>query len=254
MTDSGLSSNGIIILAGSEMLRPDSAALWDELLNRAPGKPPQVVVIPAALADERVPALQHRLSLIETTLEQRGFLPASLPVSPETPPDPAQINAAFKHAQVIYLPGGRPLTAVRTLQAGAIWDNVCTRLGKGASLAAGAGAAAALGEVIAVPDEPSAEGLDQQGYRVMPGLGWLPGVMLLPFFDRLTAGLAGRLRELYPEGITILGLDEAAYLVKAGERWQVRGEGVVTFIRQNGERQVINNGMFVPGSLLPDPK
>lgn len=116
--------------------------------------------------------------------------------------DPAGALAAVADARLLVLPGGSPSrlrTALADTPVGAAVADVLAR--GGAVLGASAGAMV-LCEWMWLPDG---------GERVVPGLGHVPGVLVLPHYTGPPFPVSA------PDGIDLLGLPECSgVLVSAG--------------------------------------
>lgn len=115
----------------------------------------------------------------------------------------------IRRAGLIYLSGGKPSYLAETLVGTPVWEAIRETWAGGASLAgcsAGAMALAAWVPEIRHPNRPG-----------VPGLGVLPGIRVIPHFDRFSHWApSGALRWAVGSSQTVLGIDEDTALV--GER------------------------------------
>lgn len=139
-------------------------------------------------------------------------------------------------ADLVYFSGGDPRHLVETMRGTPAWEAIRRRHLAGAALAGCSAGAMAVCTLI-----PSAVRMPASTERPewRPALGLLPGLAVLPHFDRMArfAGPDGLDRALaaLPAGTILLGIDEDTALVRgldAGDpdAWQVSGrQGVSVY-------------------------
>ncbi len=135
--------------------------------------------------------------------------------------DAQDLAALIEGAGLIYLSGGNPSYLAATLRGTRVWQAVVAAWRSGSALAGcSAGAIALTGWV------PWMRALDRDPD---PGLGILPGLRVLPHFDRMLAwapDLLARAVLHSAAGATVIGIDEDTAIVDltgVGRNWQVHG-------------------------------
>jgi cyanophycinase len=129
------------------------------------------------------------------------------------------VAALVAGAGLIYLSGGDPRYVTETLRDTRTWAAIAGAWRAGAALAGCSAGAMALGGLVA--------GMRRIHDGLIEGLGAVPGVCVLPHFDRLrrwrpqaAEALASRL----PPATTLVGIDEETAMVSEdGRCWRVHG-------------------------------
>jgi len=113
---------------------------------------------------------------------------------------------AIAGAGLIYLSGGSPTFLADTLRDTPVWGAIVEAWRNGAGLAGCSAGAMAMGGYVPNYRHPRSGGTE--------GLGIVPGVRVLPHFDRYTKWMPDfALRPLVTDGATVLGIDEDTALV-----------------------------------------
>ncbi|MGH8975821.1 MAG: hypothetical protein ACRD0C_21760, partial [Acidimicrobiia bacterium] len=84
-------------------------------------------------------------------------------------------------------------------------------------------------------------------YERHPGLAVVPGVVVLPHFDRIEGwwpGVVEQFRDRLEPGQTLVGIDERTALVGGHGRFTVHGAGAASVIDGDGRHR------FAPGEEL----
>jgi cyanophycinase len=211
---------GHILLAGGDEFGGRMAEVDMAAIAAAGGRDAPIRIIPtAAAADqnhERAGATAERWF---RSLGARDV--AIVPViDARTAADP-QLAARIASARLIYMLGGFPAYLGETLAGSAAWEGARAAYDAGAVLAGSSAGAMVLCEWYYDPPRD----------RVLPGLGMVPGVCVLPHHDTYGAAWAPRLAARLPDA-TLLGIDERTGAIGAGmarERtWAVYGQGMLT--------------------------
>ncbi len=228
-------------------------------------RPPTIVFLATAAEifpnDETVDAA-YRLGRMGRVL--------TLPARTRIEADDADSAAAIMAADVVYLGDGDSGRLVRTLVGTAAGDAIIAAWRGGATLiAAGAGAAGLCAVVPARPDDVPAR-VGEPFFRIFPGFGLLPGIVVLPRYNRTPAVWLRRLKQSLADSrqplavgkssslltahgyplTAIMGVDDVTALVWRGAAWTVEGYGRVTLADADGERSY-GTGETVP---LPIPE
>ncbi len=228
---SALSSSGILALVGGNEFRPNCEEMDQGLLALA-GRKPKVVIIPTAAAHERPElAAENGMQYFRKLGAQAE---AAMVVDSTTARDPREI-AKIRDADILYFTGGDPRYLLRTLRDSMAWKAVAEVWRNGRMVAGSSSGAMILGGKMWAPGN----GWDD-------GLGLAPDVAVIPHHASLAKRWdAFRMKSSLPEGIALVGIDEATALV--GPPWQVLGIGQVAIydhekpkLFQSGERVLLN--------------
>jgi cyanophycinase len=211
-------SPGPLALVGSGEYLPVMTGTEGLLLR---GRPPRYVQLPTAAAPEGEQSLRRWLDLGAAQAGRLGVEQVPVVVRDRAEADSADLAALIDGAGLIYLSGGSPTFLAQTLRGTAVWDAIFAAWQSGSALAGcSAGAIALTGWV------PSMRALHREPD---PGLGLLPGLRVLPHFDKMLGWVPDLLTRALmhpPAGTTVLGIDEDTALVDltgAGHTWDVHG-------------------------------
>jgi cyanophycinase-like exopeptidase len=133
-------------------------------------------------------------------------------------------------ARLIYFSGGNPRYLTETMTGSAFWQAVAARWQAGAALAGCSAGAMMLGAVI--------QNIVGKPGETMPALGIVPGVCVIPHFDRIEhyrPGALAAVRERRKAGIVLVGIDELTAAVCIAGEWRVSGRGKVLVVTDVGE-------------------
>jgi cyanophycinase len=222
---------GPLALVGSGEYLPVMAGVEGMLLQ---GRAPRYVQIPTAAAPEGEHSLRRWLDLGAAQAERLGVEQVPVVVRDRAEANSEELAVLIDGAGLVYLSGGNPAYLARTLRDTLVWDAVVAAWQSGSALAGcSAGAIALTGWV------PSFRAPDSEPD---PGLGVLPGLRVLPHFDKMLAwapDLLTRAGMRPPAGTTVIGIDEdtaIADMTGAGNAWQVHGRQQAWII-QDGLRR-----------------
>ena len=249
---------GPVALVGSGEYLPVLEHVERALLD---GRPPRYVQLATAAAPEGQASLGRWHDLGAKAAARIGVEQVVVDVRTREHADDPALAALVEGAGLVYLSGGDPGFLTETLRGTAVLAAILDAWRGGAALAGcSAGAMALSGSVPGIRlTRPLAE--------ARPGLGVVPGVEVLPHFDRF----AGRMPDMIlrrvagaPAGVQVVGIDEDTALVggltgwpdpagpataasaEAGT-WQVRGRQSVWLLGPDGRHA------FRPGSAVPLP-
>ena len=172
------------------------------------GQPAKYVQIATAAAPEGPESLRRWHDLGARAAERLGVAQVVIDVRDRQDADNPEWAERIAGAGLIYLSGGNPTFLAETLSGTAVWRAIADAWRSGASLAGCSAGAMALAGYVPNFRHPRRDGT--------PGLGLLPGIRVLPHFDRMSnwvpdfaahALLAGQTR--------VLGIDEDTALVGA---------------------------------------
>lgn len=189
---------GRIALVGSGEYLPVMGEVEAWLLE---GRPQRYVQLATAAAPEGDSSLKRWHDLGSASATRLGAEQVIIDVRKRADADdPAWVDK-IKGAGLIYLSGGNPSYLARTLAGTRVWSAIEREWRAGASLAGCSAGAMALGGYVPDFRHPRNGGVD--------GLGVVPGVRVLPHFDRYTKWMPDfAMRPLVTKGAQILGIDE----------------------------------------------
>ena len=227
-----------LALVGSGEYLPVMEPLERALLA---GRPPRFVQLATAAAPEGVDSLAYWHELGRASAERLGVQQVVVPVVDRVSADDAELAALVAGAGLVYLSGGNPPFLARTLRGTRVWAAIEDAWRGGAALAGCSAGAMAL--TTQVPD------IRHPLRDAEQGLGAVPGLSVLPHFDRF----AGRLPDLVltrlsnpPDGIVAVGIDEDTALVhglgdgdeaSAPGEWEVVGRQSVWVLASDGRHE-----------------
>lgn len=214
---------GYAILNGGEPFSPrskDSDHAWLQLIRPAQNRP-RVMVVPAAvIGNPRRDADQvmRYFNLLGTFAEYKMIV------------DQQSANTESEYKELdkvdaIVLPDGSSIDMVERLQGTRAEAAMRRALERKAALMGTGGSAMALGATYWFANE------------WLPGLGILPHLAVLPYHNIMRMRLEPeRLLEGFPEGVTLVGVDQAtALLCRPDSTYEVLGQGTVTVYRSTEE-------------------
>ncbi len=185
------------------------------------GRPPRYAQLPTAAAPEGDHSLRRWLDLGAAQAKRLGVEQVPVVVRDRAEADSPGLAGLIDGAGLIYLSGGSPTCLAKTLRGTAVWAAILAAWRSGSALAGcSAGAMALTGWV------PAMRALRREPD---PGLGLLPGLRVLPHFDKMLGWVPDLLTRALlhpPAGTTVLGIDEDTAIVDlsgAGHIWQVHG-------------------------------
>lgn len=208
------------------------------------GRPPRFVQLATAAAPEGQSSLARWHELGQAAAARIGVEQVVVPVVDRVSADDDALASLVEGAGLVYLSGGNPGFLVETLRGTAVWAAIVTAWRNGAALAGCSAGAMAMGGRV-VPIRTLWRTADT-------GLGLVPGLEVIPHFDRFAGRLPDRLVDWLgsaPEGVLLLGVDEDTAVVWDGATWTVRGRGSAWLVNRDG-REGYAEGATIP---LPPP-
>jgi cyanophycinase len=135
------------------------------------------------------------------------------------------VAAAVAASRFIFLPGGSPRYLAGALQGSRVWAAIRAAHAACAVLAGSSAGAMVLCEAY----------YDPSAGRVMPGLGLLPKICILPHHDTFGQGWTPHI-ERQAKGVLPVGIDEETGMMNDGPDglWTVYGKGAVTVYAAGG--------------------
>jgi cyanophycinase len=238
---------GTLVLAGSGEFRPPMIPVDAEVLRHTPGCPPKVAILPTAAGQENVS------SWIDDGIHHFGQLGCEVygvrAIDRAGVEDPAFV-AALEAADLVYLSGGSPGYLVETLRGSAAWAAIVRVWERGGTLAGSSAGAMAFGEWTLVR-RAGDEGRGVPAHWE-PGLGLMPGLGVIPHYDRVGPERAQARVNSAPSGLAILGIDENTVVLRATGIARVLGVGTVSVWR-DGRPTLLRADELIPPELAPLP-
>jgi cyanophycinase len=217
------------------------------VLRHTPGNPPKVAILPTAAGLEDVNSwitmgVAHFRALGCEAYGVRALDRAGV----ENP----EHVAALDRADLIYLSGGSPGYLVETLRGSAAWRTIVAVWERGGTLAGSSAGAMAFGDWTLVRPIGASRGMPSAWSA---GLGLMPGIGVIPHYDRFgPERTSARVAEA-PTGLIVLGIDEDTVMLRADQdSAQVLGRGTVTVWR-DGQPTTFASGDTIPPELVRLP-
>ncbi len=220
----------LVALVGGDEFRPQGTDFDRYVIGRL-GKPHvRVGILPTAAARENAPlaaenGVRHFRGL--------GVEATAVMVIDQLSANDEQLVAQLNNVDLVYLAGGDPRYLLDALRDSLVWQRLSGSLDKGCALAGSSAGAMVLGETMYYQREWT------------PALGLLPGICVLPHFERWGEhALPSLLEASSSNGLTLLGIDGATGCVGWGGEWDVAGPGSVTVVR-SGRSEVFRSGQRI---------
>ena len=256
MTDWQTAQPGALALVGSGEYLPQMREV-DRLLLGTRGGPAgaRVAVIPTASGLEPgAPERWNGMGVAHFQALGARVTPVPL-VGRADAEDPALVDL-LRGADMFYFSGGSPEYVIETLRGTPAWEVIHGGFLAGAVLAGCSAGAMMLGSyTLSVRSV-----MRGQPPRWLPGLALIPGLVIMPHFDRV-ADFAGAevfhaILAAAPRDATLVGVDEDTALVRppGAARWQVLGRQTISLFDRAGGRAIYHPGDDVPLSTRIDIK
>lgn len=213
---------GVVLLQGGNEFSPGCREMDAALLARADG-PVVVTALAGAVGREYATATANGV-------RHFSALGAEVTGAPDVREDEAGALAALRRARLLVLPGGAPSRLLGLLQTTPVGAVLADLLAAGGSVSGSSAGAMVLGGWTVLPDQP--------GPAVAPGLGHVPGVVVVPHWrggrdDWLTAVSRG-----VPAGTTVLGLPEESGVVVEDGVFTAVGQRPTRFVGEDRDLPV----------------
>ncbi len=200
------------------------------------GRPPRYVQIPTAAAPEGEKVLDKWVGMGIAQADKLGVEPVPLRVRTREDAENPEIVAQLEGAGLIYFSGGNPVFLTETLRDTLLWQEVVRRWQTGTALGGCSAGAMAFGGWVLDIRHPTKAGL--------PGLGLVPGIRVLPHFDRFLGRMPDALVRPFlrqVEGVASVGVDEDTALVGGPGTYTVMGRQSAWLI-EGGRRLEFTSG------------
>jgi cyanophycinase len=182
-----------------------------------------VVCLPTAAGTEGPERITYWLELGKAHFSRLGVEVESLPVIDRPSANDPDFVERIRHANFIYLSGGKPDYLYRTLTNSLAWTGIMEVYKKGGVVAGCSAGAMIMGERI----------LGFPGWK--PAFGLLKGAFIMPHFDEIPKGMIKTLRIWARDEYTLLGIEGNTALVGDEKGYQVVGSGGVVVWNQRGK-------------------
>lgn len=219
---------------GSGEYLPVMAPLEGALLEaaRLAGRPARYAQLPTAAGQEGEASIARWVALGLQQAALLGVEAVPVVVRNRAEADDPALAALVEGAGLVYLSGGSPVHCASTLRGTRVWDAAVAAWHDGAALAGCSAGAMAL--TSWVPD------LRHPARQPEAGLGVVPGVRVIPHFDRFVRwmpDLATRYLLRAPEGTAVVGVDEDTAVVWDGSSWTVQGRQAAWLLTATGRQR-----------------
>lgn len=228
-TDNGL---GPIALVGGDEFRGPATAFDRLLISMAPNPRPAVAILPTAAAESN-PYLAANHGVRH--FERLGADSYPVMIRDRATANDEALVEELRRADIIYFSGGDPLHLLDAMRGSLAWNSVQELSQRGTIVAGSSAGAMMLGQRMAFRGQET------------EGLAAVPGIVVLPHFERSSADRVKRLRASLAPELTLLGIPGATGCVRQGGQWRVDGPGEVSVITTS-ETQVFSAGA---GFTLP---
>lgn len=210
----------MLALMGGDEFRPACREMDRALLAALGLRRPRVIILPTAAAlQDPERAASNGIAYFRTLDVDAA---ASMVLTREDA-EKAELLEPLKAADLLYFVGGSPTYLLETLQDTAAW-RLISRQHRGGQAIAGSSAGAMV----------LAEKMLGAGGAWVDALGLLPGVALLPHYERQPGERGALLRESLDQGLVLLGVDSATACINlGGPTWQALGTGRVAVYRED---------------------
>ena len=248
MSEEQRSLPGALALIGSGEYLPQMREI-DRLLLGTRGGPAgaRAAVIPTASGLE--PGMPERWNGMGVAhFQALGAAATAVPLIGRADAEDPRVVDMLRDADLFYFSGGNPEYVIETLRDTPAWEAIRGGFLAGAVLAGcSAGAMMLGGYTLSVRSV-----MRGQAPRWLPGLALVPGLVIMPHFDRV-ADFAGEevfraILAAAPRDATLVGVDEDTALVRlpGAAHWRVLGRQTVSVFAGGGQRAIYHVGEDVP--------
>ncbi len=233
---------GPLALVGGDELNPGNEPQDRVLIEAADGGPAFVV---ATAATRHGPDLA--VANAQRWFARLGLRVDELPATKRSHVSSPEIAQRARSGRFFYLVGGDPGIVPRTLSGSLVWRAIVDAWRGGAALAGSSAGAMALGEWTLVRERMPGD----ERRRYAPALALVPGVAVVPHFDRFGhRWVEGALASAPRDDVLLVGPDERTAALWRDGSWTALGDGGVTVIRRDGPA-TFPSGASIEG--LPQP-
>lgn len=204
--------------------------------------------LPTPAANDGTETVDHWCSLAREKLSALGARVDTPRVVDQPSANDPKHAQQIAEADWVYLGGGYAHVALPILQGTKAMEAIFSARERGALISgASAGAMMMGGQAIVITpglledigkywESGTPPGWDPPAPPLIPGLDWLPQIVVAPHFDRPWFSRKWLDRDFLPAGFTLIGIDERTTAARNnGGEWKVMGLGSVTLHRQGGQ-------------------
>ena len=233
---------GPLALVGGDEFLPGNEPQDLELVRAAAGRPAYIVTTAAARQD---PA--RSFATARAWFQGLGVEVRQMAVHTRTQArSPAFVDAA-SGAGMFYLAGGDPGLVPAVFAGTPVWEAVVAAWRAGAALAGSSAGSMALCEWTLVRERWP----DRFNRRYRPGLGLVPGSVVLPHWEDLGSRWVDSATAGMPRpGVHLIGVEERSAALWDGDGWRASGRGRCHLV-VGGEGIALEPGSRIPH--LPRP-
>ena len=231
---------GTVALVGSGEFLQAMIEVDKELLSN---RPPRAVFLPTAAGEEGDESVRHWIDLGTAHFEALGVEPVPLPVLTREDAEAPELAALVAGAGLVYLSGGNPGYLADTLRGTRVWRAIVSAWQAGAALAGCSAGACALTRI--------ARDLRRPGLSSGAGLGAVPGLAVIPHYDRITTwvpDIVERTLALAPPDVLVVGIDEETALVGDESRMVVAGRQAAWVLSEGAPVRYAVGSVLEPAS------
>lgn len=218
---------GPVALIGAGEFLPAMAKVDEDLLAATGRARPRVAILPTASFPDGEDVFARWASMGVAHFAALGAEVEPVLVRDRSDADDPAAAQAIGEADLIYLSGGRPAYLIRTLDGTGVGRALVAAHHRGAVLAGcSAGAMVLAGHAF------------DFRVRLLPwplrwrhGLGFAPGLSVVPHYDAWPEPLSALIALQAPRGSVVVGIDEETAAVGRDGAWQVHGRARVTVWR-----------------------
>lgn len=220
---------GPVALVGAGEFLPQMAEVDRELLAASGRDRPRVAIVPTASAPDGEDTFRRWADLgCEHFARLGAEVEPVLVRDVAGGSDPAALQA-LGEADLVYLSGGHPGFLLRVLRGSGLGPALVAAHGRGAVVAGcSAGAMAIVGRLVGLRRARGVPVPLPFPLGWADALGLVPGVAVLPHYDRWPEAVAAAVALQAPRGGVVLGIDEDTAAIGRDGLWTVRGRGRVT--------------------------
>jgi cyanophycinase len=225
---------GPVALVGAGEFLPAMAAFDGGLLAATGIARPRVAVVPTASYPDGEAVFQRWAEMGVAHFQGLGAEVEPVLVRDRTAADDAAAAQAVGEADLVYLSGGKPSYLLEALDGTAVGRALAAAHERGAALVGCSAGAMAL----------AGHSFDFR-IRLMPfplrwgsGLGFAPGLSVVPHYDAWPEPFSALIAFQAPRGSVVLGIDEDTAVVGQDGAWQVHGAARVTVWRGRRRERV----------------
>jgi cyanophycinase len=215
---------GPVALVGAGEFLPSMAAFDANLLTATGRARPRVVVLPTASYPDGEAVFQRWAAMGVAHFSGLGAEVEPVMVRDRAGADDAAAAQAVGEADLVYLSGGKPSYLLEVLEGSEVGRALAAAHERGAALVGCSAGAMAL----------AGHSFDFR-MRLIPlllrwgsGLGFAPGLSVVPHYDAWPEPLSALIAFQAPRDSVVLGIDEDTAVVGRDGGWQVHGASRVT--------------------------